>query len=216
MHKYIQLTVYIYACLWQTNVNFSTPFWRASAPQNYNHETNKCQHISHIREIERHAQMPESNCSVGVSERREIEYRLCTLLSKALFCKFLIIPPSTSRSMASFMSSRGCVSFIMRKTIPYVMTIPSSRLLKKVLLFSSNHFLISRKLSAPIWSKVIEMFWYRFAYVKHSSTWGQRIAFLKIAESSDLDVSETLPLIIKKNHYFSYFNICSNILIGSF
>jgi hypothetical protein len=57
--------------------------------------------------------------------------------------------------MASFMSSRRRVPFIMRKTNPYVLTISSSRSLKKVLLFSSNHFLISRKISAPIWSKII-------------------------------------------------------------
>jgi hypothetical protein len=140
-----------------------SPFCRVYFPQNYNHKTNKYQHISHKQEIERRGQVSDSDCSVGVSERREIKFWLCTLSSKALFCMCLIIPPSTTRSMTSFMSSRRCVSFIMRKPNPYVTTITSSRLLKKVLLFSSNHFLISRKISSPIWSKVIKMFWYRLA-----------------------------------------------------
>ena len=135
-------------------------------------------------------------------------------ISKARFCMCVNIPPSTTWKMMSFISSRKCLPFLTRKINPCVATPPSSSAHNYGILFSFDHFPISRRFCTMISSKIVEKFWYRPAHLKQVFWSWQRTACFRIAEFRGSEESgKKLTFHSTKPNSFSLFNICSPVLI---
>ena len=92
------------------------------------------------------------------AEEAELNFdsALCSKKAQVFVC--VKIPPSTTRMITSFMIPRRRHPFLTRKTNPYLLTKPFSSLHNKGLLFSSNHFPISRSISSSMSFKIIDKF----------------------------------------------------------